>query len=1249
MADQILLPSSVEFLIQQISTEQLQPLPDTLARRELASLGEEASLRLLSDIRNSKINRTFSGFIMYLANKYRSFRSPRNFASPPPVGVALPASVEELIQTICNEQSQPPLGVITKRKLALLGEEDALRLLDIFRRNKVNMSFEGFVACLTKNDSHSPASPKQESISFSPSRPATSTTVGSPNFCAVDMVTNLVQDRFALSPISAARQPGGPYILPCINNRQYNEQGGPSDASSIATPNGQTFCPLTNVGNPTGRCLTFSPVSPSRLFGGPSTFPCISNRQYFEQDGPSSDTSSVRTFNGQTFSSLTNVGSPSGQCLTRSPISAARQPVKPSIFPCINNWQSNGQVPFEGTNVGTHYRQTFAPSTNVGNRNGNCLMPSAIARKPCVQISGSLLHALHELEFRKAFMILSYIGRHKLEEVTTVEEIKDLAAVHSMGEFEDRIWYRFGSHYCEKKDRVKQLDWESRRGHYYYHCYVYSDGTYSLKGPFLNKTATLLQKCLGDENVLIVKFYDLDSSRKYYGQSVFYTEYHKLAEEGICVGLKRFRFFAFKDGGKEEKKNSSSGAIKSYYVNVDSFARFYESKVSFFDMMSIHDQRCIFMHVHNLSSLSAYMARFSLILSKTITLEVDLNDPDVHVEVIDDVPCKDVNGSNIYDKDGKLQIHTDGTGYISEELALRCPQNCFKGASLYDRFFERYHGTVGLETTTCQFKPDMLQPPLLIQFRMFYKGLAVKGTVLVNKKLPGKTIQIRPSMIKVEPDPGLPCIPAVNSFEIVSTSMRPRRPHLSRNLIALLNYGGIPRDFFISILVNEICDAHNIFLDKHAALKVAVNYGEIDDNYTVARMIFSGIPLDESYIQWKLPILGKVALTGLKQGKLPIQDSFYVMGTVDPTGSLNSNEVCIIHETGQFEGEVLVYRTPGVHFGDVHKLKATRVKGLEDIVGTSKYGIFFPINGPRSLADKMAGGDYDGDMYFVSRHPELLRDFRQSEPWNPAPLCSQSTSFKTKPSDFTAEHLEHELFRSFLTTSYTAGKAANCWLSYMDQMLSLGDEQKVKKLEIQNKLLRLVDIYYEALDAPKKGKKVEVPRDLIPKSYPHFMGQADQYRSTSVLGEIFDKADELQLKTPAVQVWKLPRFDIEVPLRCIILWEDYYESYRSEMSSALNSGNQSERDAAASKVIQNYKQTLFGADELEKSPRAWEEIRFDALAIYHVVYSYAMQSSEAKKCAFAWRVAGSALIKIYMEEQDEKPIYCLPSVLREVL
>ena len=39
---------------------------------------------------------------------------------------------------------------------------------------------------------------------------------------------------------------------------------------------------------------------------------------------------------------------------------------------------------------------------------------------------------------------------------------------------------------------------------------------------------------------------------------------------------------------------------------------------------------------------------------------------------------------------------------------------------------------------------------------------------------------------------------------------------------------------------------------------VAINYGEIDDYYTVAKMIVNRIPLDEPYMQYRLSILEKV-------------------------------------------------------------------------------------------------------------------------------------------------------------------------------------------------------------------------------------------------------------------------------------------------------------------------------------------------------------------------------------------------------
>uniref|UniRef100_A0A7C9EMP1 RNA-dependent RNA polymerase n=1 Tax=Opuntia streptacantha TaxID=393608 RepID=A0A7C9EMP1_OPUST len=93
----------------------------------------------------------------------------------------------------------------------------------------------------------------------------------------------------------------------------------------------------------------------------------------------------------------------------------------------------------------------------------------------------------------------------------------------------------------------------------------------------------------------------------------------------------------------------------------------------------------------------------------------------------------------------------------------------------------------------------------------------------------------------------------------------------------------------------------------------------------------------------------------------------------------------------------------------------------------------------------------------------------------------------------------------------------------MDRLLILGRQCVEERNLLQEKILRLVDIYYDALDAPKKGLKVEVPSELIPKKFPHYMGRGEMfsYRSTSVLGEIFDKADELKLEGLSIQgeIW----------------------------------------------------------------------------------------------------------------------------------
>lgn len=76
-------------------------------------------------------------------------------------------------------------------------------------------------------------------------------------------------------------------------------------------------------------------------------------------------------------------------------------------------------------------------------------------------------------------------------------------------------------------------------------------------------------------------------------------------------------------------------------------------------------------------------------------------------------------------------------------------------------------------------------------------------------------------------------------------------------------------------------------------------------------------------------------------------------------------------ENGHVSGKVLVYRNPGVHFGDVHVMTARYIKELEPVVGNAKFAVFFSTKGSRNVADEIGGGDFDGDMYWVSRNPTV--------------------------------------------------------------------------------------------------------------------------------------------------------------------------------------------------------------------------------------------------------------------------------------
>jgi len=47
--------------------------------------------------------------------------------------------------------------------------------------------------------------------------------------------------------------------------------------------------------------------------------------------------------------------------------------------------------------------------------------------------------------------------------------------------------------------------------------------------------------------------------------------------------------------------------------------------------------------------------------------------------------------------------------------------------------------------------------------------------------------------------------------------------------------------------------------------------------------------------------------------------------------------------------------------------------------------------------------------------------------------------------------------------------AADGWMALMDRLLILPNDRSKEKEQVKENMIKLIDLYYEALDAPKKG------------------------------------------------------------------------------------------------------------------------------------------------------------------------------------
>ncbi|KAJ0335623.1 hypothetical protein KNSL1_013545 [Colletotrichum chrysophilum] len=144
-------------------------------------------------------------------------------------------------------------------------------------------------------------------------------------------------------------------------------------------------------------------------------------------------------------------------------------------------------------------------------------------------------------------------------------------------------------------------------------------------------------------------------------------------------------------------------------------------------------------------------------------------------------------------------------------------------------------------------------------------------------------------------------------------------------------------------------------------------------------------PTKQKFMQdmmWKLQ--SKKCENVTKKMSIRIPNSAYLYMVVDFWGILEENEVHVcFSSTFRTEGfsdsmlhgcDVLVARSPAHLVSDIQRVKAVFKPELRAL----KNVIVFPAKGDVALADKLSGGDYDGDRAWVCWEPAIVSNFENA-------------------------------------------------------------------------------------------------------------------------------------------------------------------------------------------------------------------------------------------------------------------------------
>ncbi|KAH6628555.1 RNA dependent RNA polymerase-domain-containing protein [Chaetomium tenue] len=393
--------------------------------------------------------------------------------------------------------------------------------------------------------------------------------------------------------------------------------------------------------------------------------------------------------------------------------------------------------------------------------------------------------------------------------------------------------------------------------------------------------------------------------------------------------------------------------------------------------------------------------------------------------------------------------------------------------------------------------------PSAFQFRMG----GCKGVLVAWPDAKGTEVHVRPSQEKFSAE--------YNGLEIIRCSQF-SCPTLNRQTILILSCLGVPDDVFIDMMAGQIASYDTAMTNQDRAIELLSKY--VDENMTtttIATMILNGfMDTREPFVRTLLQLWRSWSIKGLKEkARLVVDQGAFLLGCADETGTLRGHSRATEGRNGITQNELpqiflqvpdpkdrgaykvvtgicIVGRNPSLHPGDIRVVEAVdvpKLRHLRDVV-------VFPLKGDRDVPSMCSGGDLDGDDFFVIWDPKLIPPEWSHPPMNytaPEPLNESQESIVNSLAFFFVLFMKNDrlplIAHAHLATADYEVTGAKHW-----------------------KCLKLAELHSTAVDYVKTGIPARWNKKLDPRRYPHFMekAKAKSYRSTSVLGKLYDMIDK---------------------------------------------------------------------------------------------------------------------------------------------